>query len=90
MVIGKVTVWGESHRGPKVAESGESSELEIRPSRRSVGRTAAISAARMRERRASHGCGGYRNPGNVSPLDDPVAHGLQQAAFRSRDLPHEP
>jgi len=26
------------------------------------------------------------NPGNVSPLDDPVAHGLQQAAFRSRTI----
>jgi len=30
------------------------------------------------------------NLDNVSPLDDPVAHGLQQAAFRSRDFPHEP
>ena len=65
------------------------------PSSRSVGRTTGI---------RSLGCGSggqvtdaevITNPGNVSPLDNRVAHGLQQAAFRSRTIAiasgiHEP
>jgi len=66
-LVGRESVY-EFHRGLKVAVSGEWSELEIRPSSRLVGRTAAISIARIRERRASHGCGGYQIRATSRPL----------------------